>query len=177
MQPMNIRTIKTGDGPLLKELTLRSVADAPHAFGGPDTLTEEQERPDEHWDGFAAECAGDVEAWRDRCVGYFAFDDEIACAKAIAFLSVKNPGIAQMTGVWVDPRFRRRGLGKRLVRETCEWAVSKGANRLMLWVDDANPDGVLFYEALGFKAAGKSRPVSEDSPLRESAYELSLGAG
>ncbi|MDB5325727.1 MAG: GCN5-related N-acetyltransferase [Phycisphaerales bacterium] len=174
---MHIRTIKTGDGPLLKELTLRSVAEAPYAFGGLDTLAEEQERPDQHWDGFAAECAGDVEEWRDRCVGYVAFDGEVACAKAIGFLSAKDPTLAQMSGVWIDPRFRRQGLGRRLVGETCEWAVSKGANRLLLWVDDANPDAARFYEALGFKATGKTRPVGEGSPLLESAYKRPLSAG
>jgi ribosomal protein S18 acetylase RimI-like enzyme len=175
--PMHLRAVKAGDGPLLKELTLRSVEEAPYAFGGPATLHEERKRPDAQWDELAAECGGDVEMWRDRCVGYIILDAETARAKALGFLSFKVPGLAHKSGVWVDPQCRRRGLGQRLVDETCGWAASKGANRLLLWVDDTNPGAARFYEALGFNATGESRPVSPTSPLRERAYERPLTAG
>ncbi len=196
--PMQLRTVKAGDGPLLKELTLRSVEEAPYAFGGPETLEEERKRPDAQWDELAAECAGDVEAWRDRCVGYFILNGETACAKALGYLSFKVPGLAKMSGVWVDPRHRRKGLGQKLVRETCRWAAStganrlllwvddtlarplglapEGANRLLLWVDDTNPGAARFYQALGFNPTGESRPVSPGSPLLESGYERPLPA-
>lgn len=174
---MHLRAVQAGDGPLLKELTLRSVEEAPYAFGGPETLEEERNRPDAAWDELAAECGGDVETWRDRCVGYVILNGETACAKALGFLSFKVPRLAHMTGVWVDPRYRRQGLGQQLVHETCAWASSKGANRLLLWVDDTNPGAARFYEALGFNPTGDSRPVSPSSPLRENAFERQLAAG
>jgi hypothetical protein len=68
---MHLRTIKAGDGAILKSVTLRSVVDSPYAFGGVETLEEERKRPDAQWEELAAECGGEVEAWRDRCVGYF----------------------------------------------------------------------------------------------------------
>jgi hypothetical protein len=51
---------------LLKALTLRSVEEAPYAFGGTETIDVERQRPDAEWDAIAAECGGDVDAWRDR---------------------------------------------------------------------------------------------------------------
>jgi len=173
---MHLRTIIAGDGALLKELTLRSVTEAPYAFGGLETIEEERNRPDAQWDALAAECGGDVEVWRDRCVGFFIFDGETACAKALGSLSFKVPGLAHMTGVWVDPRYRRQGLGKWLVHEACRWADSKGADRLVLWINDTNPIAVRFYEALGFIPTGESRAVHPGSPLRESGYERLLTA-
>src|SRR4051794_38994129 len=164
---MRLRTIRSDDGPLLKEITLRSVEEAPHAFGGIGTLDEERRRPDSQWDDLAAECAGEVEAWRDRCVGYFITDDQAICAKALAYLSSKVPGLAHMSGVWVDPHWRRQGLGRWLVTSACDWAGSKGAQRLQLWVDDTNPGAIEFYLSLGFRATGERRPVSPTAPNGE----------
>ena len=171
---MLLRTIEIGDGPLLKELTLRSVEEAPYAFGGAGTLEEERQAPDAKWDDLAAECGGAVDAWRDRCVGYVMLDGETACAKALGWLSSKTPGLAFMSGVWVDPRYRRQGLGRQMVEATCRWALDKAATRLRLWVDDTNPGGARFYEALGFVATGERRPSGERSTVEEVGYERTL---
>ena len=171
---MELRTIGVGDGPLLKDVTLRSVEDAPYAFGGAATLDDERRRPDAQWDDLAAECGGAVDAWRGRCVGYFITEGDAVCAKALAFLSAKVPALAHMSGVWVDPRYRRRGLGRGLVAGACQWAASKGAQRLQLWVDDTNPAGVAFYLSLGFRPSGDRRPATPAAPNGESAYLLPL---
>ena len=78
---MLLRGIKSDDGPLLKELTLRSVEEAPYAFGGKHTFEEERNRSDAEWNQFAAEFGGDVELWRNRCIGYFILDGDKVCAK------------------------------------------------------------------------------------------------
>jgi ribosomal protein S18 acetylase RimI-like enzyme len=173
---MELRSIGVGDGPLLKSITLRSVEDAPYAFGGDGTLEDERRRPDAEWDDLAAECGGAVDAWRDRCVGYVIADGDVVCAKALAFLSGKEPALAHMSGVWVEPKYRRRGLGRRLVTNACEWAASSGAARLQLWVDDTNPAGGEFYRSMGFRATGGRRPASPSTPNGETAYELVLRA-
>jgi ribosomal protein S18 acetylase RimI-like enzyme len=171
---VQLRTIKAGDGPLLKEITLRSVEEAPYAFGGVGTLDEERRRPDSQWDDLAAECGGDVEAWRDRCIGYFIMDGDSVCGKALGYLSGKTPRLAHMSGVWIDPRYRRRRLGRWLVMATCDWASSKGARRLQLWVDDTNPAGVAFYASLGFRATGDRRRINPNAVEEESSFELAL---
>jgi ribosomal protein S18 acetylase RimI-like enzyme len=171
---MHLRAVKAGDGSLLKAITLRSVEEAPYAFGGLETLHQERERPDAQWDELAAECGGDVKAWRDRCVGYLIMDSDKACAKALGYLSANVPGLAHMSGVWVDPQYRRQGLGRWLVHQACDWAASKGATRLLLWVDDTNPGAVGFYCSLGFRPTGESRPVSPTSSDRERSLAIAL---
>jgi hypothetical protein len=42
---MHLRTIKAGDGAILKAVTIRSVEEAPYAFGGVGTVEEERQRP------------------------------------------------------------------------------------------------------------------------------------
>jgi GNAT superfamily N-acetyltransferase len=50
----------------------------------------------------------------------------------------------------VLPRFRSRGLGRRLFAEAVRWAVAAAPGEpLHLWVFDANRDAARFYEGLG----------------------------
>ena len=171
---MHVRKIQANDGLLLKQLTLRSVEDAPHAFGGIQTLQEEQQRPDSDWHQLAAECAGDIEEWRDRCIGYILMDDHASCGKALVTLSRNTPPHAYMSAVWIDPIRRRRGGGRLLVQEACRWAKSKNADRLRLWVDDRNPEGRAFYQSLDFLPLNIHRPVSPGLADLESAFEFTF---
>lgn len=166
-----LRTVRADDGPLLRELTISSVEDSPHAFGGAETLAEEQARTDAQWSEFAAECAGEVEAWRERCVAYFVEQDGVACGKAIVFLSKRAPIYAQVNGAWIDPRYRGRGLGRQMIDAAQAWALARGADRIRLWVDDRNPAGAAFYRAIGFVPTGLTRPVSPQSADLESGFE------
>lgn len=63
---MHLRPFESTDGMLLKHVRLRSLADAPYAFGGPQTLQEEGALPDSYWHQLAAELGGKDPAWRDR---------------------------------------------------------------------------------------------------------------
>ncbi len=150
-----MRTAGVGDGELLRGVTLRSVEEAPYAFGGTGTLEEELGRTGEEWATFAAEFGGEVEAWRGKCVAYLVFDGQRVCGKAICFLATQLPTRARMTGVWVDPGYRRRGVGRRMVEAAMGWARERGADHLRLWVDATNPEGRVFYERLGFRETGE----------------------
>jgi ribosomal protein S18 acetylase RimI-like enzyme len=171
---MDIRTFHTGDGILMKQIRLRALADAPYAFGGTQTLAEESALPDSHWHQLAAEVGGDVPEWRDRCISFVVFDGDEPCGTGSSFLCSRVPRRAYFSAAWIDPRYRRRGLGRRLVDDVIEWATAHGADHIRLWVDDTNPGAAKFYEALGFRPTGESRPVSPGSSLCESSYERRL---
>jgi tRNA threonylcarbamoyladenosine biosynthesis protein TsaE len=51
----------------------------------------------------------------------------------------------------VDPSYRRRGLGRRLVDEAVAWAADEGALRVHVGVRDALSDSRAFWESLGFQ--------------------------
>jgi ribosomal protein S18 acetylase RimI-like enzyme len=51
----------------------------------------------------------------------------------------------------VLPRYRRHGIGRRLVEEACRRLVALGCPKLNLSVKNDNYAAIRFYEALGFE--------------------------
>ncbi len=180
---MILRPLQPDDGMLLKRIRLRSLADAPYAFGV-ESLKEESALPDAYWHQLAAQVGGQDPRWHGRCAGFVLLDDEgegvgatpcaTPCGTATCYLCPDVPGRAYFTAAWVDPRYRRRGLGRRLVAAAVDWAAAGGAAHLRLWVDDTNPAAAEFYQTLGFTPTGENRPIAEGSPDRQSSYELPL---
>ncbi|WP_296680136.1 GNAT family N-acetyltransferase [Novosphingobium sp.] len=86
-------------------------------------------------DGFCSKPADDAEA-----AGFFlsrhGFDEE------------------ELLLLAVDPRFRRRGIGRALMNQFAAYAKSRGANRLLLEMRSGNP-AELLYRDLGFRPIGK----------------------
>ena len=80
-------------------------------------------------------------------------------------------GAAAMTAMWVDPRFRRQGVGDVLVKTLIEWARSTGYSQMFLWVADGNIDAERLYERNSFARTGA---VQEMRP-GQLEHELSRG--
>ncbi len=173
---MEIRPLQSDDGMLIKRVRLRSLADAPYAFGL-RSFEEEAKLPDSHWHELAAQVGGRDPRWRDRCASWVVLDGDDACGTATCYLCPRVPGHAYFTSAWVDPRYRRRGLGRELVDAAIAWAAARGAAHLRLWVDDTNPGAAEFYRSLGFVPTGESQPVSEGLEDRQSGLERRLAAG
>jgi ribosomal protein S18 acetylase RimI-like enzyme len=167
---MRIRPLQADDGMLIRRVRLASLKDAPYAFGV-GSFAEESALPEAHWHELAAQVGGQDPKWGDRCAGFVVVEGEEACGTATCYLCPTAPGRAWFTAAWIDPRYRRRGLGRQLVEAALAWAAARGADHLRLWVDDTNPNAVAFYQALGFVPTGESQPVSEGSQDRQSSFE------
>jgi GNAT superfamily N-acetyltransferase len=70
-----------------------------------------------------------------------------------------SSGAAGMTAMWVDPRFRRTGVGDVLVKTVVDWAKAAGYNEMFLWVTDGNADAERLYERNGFVRTGAAQNV------------------
>lgn len=173
---MLIRPFKADEAMLIRQVRLRSLADAPYAFG-PQSFAEESALPDSHWHELAAQVGGTDPKWREKCVMFVVLDRDEPCGTATCFLCPRVAGRAEFTSAWIDPRYRRRGLGRQLLDESIAWARARGAHYLRLWVDDTNPRAVEFYRATGFSATGETRPVSEGSSSQQSCFERPISAG
>jgi len=68
-------------------------------------------------------------------------------------------GAAAMTAMWVDPRFRRQGVGGALVEYVVEWARSARYDVMFLWVTDVNANAERLYERSGFTSTGAVQEV------------------
>lgn len=64
----------------------------------------------------------------------------------------------QLMGVWTDPRHRRHGLGKAMLREVCGHLFRKGRT-VTLFVNDFNQPAIRLYESLGFQRIGLNRAL------------------
>lgn len=72
--------------------------------------------------------------------------------------SAVTPDAVQLMGVWTHPDVRRRGHGRRLLREVCGHQARSG-KAVTLFVNDFNRPAVALYESLGFRQIGLNRAL------------------
>lgn len=68
-------------------------------------------------------------------------------------------GTASLVALWVEPGARDQGVGRRLVAAGVDWARRRGADRVELWVLDANDAAQALYRRGGFTSAHRTQPV------------------
>jgi GNAT superfamily N-acetyltransferase len=124
---------------------LAALKEAPYAFGS--TYERELEAPESVWrrgletrTRFVAEVDGDV-------------------AGTVSGGPGKGRASAAVTAMWVDPRFRRQGIGDLLLRSVLEWIRSKKYREVYLWVTDGNDDAERLYLRHGFTRTGEAEQV------------------
>jgi ribosomal-protein-alanine N-acetyltransferase len=83
---------------------------------------------------------------------------------------------AELEGLFVDPDFRRQGIGASLVTACMTWAANAGASVVRLEVRASNAAALALYQRQGFQAVGV-RPAyysapTEDALLLEAALPL-----
>ena len=65
---------------------------------------------------------------------------------------------AEMFAVWVDPVYRRKGVGSALIEFARAWSKLHGATQLKVGVFDDNPGALAFYRSAGFADSGLTKP-------------------
>ena len=168
MNPV-IRRIRADEGPRLRALRLRALAEAPLAFGS--TLAREQDFPDDVWRDRAMRASAGCESatfiaesggqWLGLATG-LAPDDGAGHAGPL------------LVGMFVDRTARGGGVGIKLTDSVAAWARACGAARLTLWVTSGNDAALALYQRCGFRLTGVAKP-SEHTPAlaeREMVREL-----
>lgn len=157
---MDVRRIRADEGPRLRALRLKALADAPTAFGS--TFAEELARPSGHWDRLAGE-----EALSSTRARFVAEEHERWYGMAAGFVVPGEPGTVQLVSMWVDPTRRRSGFGAALVEAVVQWGRERGARRLQLWVTDTNQQAKSLYARTGFLETGRAQPLPSHPTLQE----------
>jgi ribosomal protein S18 acetylase RimI-like enzyme len=155
---------QAADWEALRQLRLRALADAPDAFAS--TLEEEVAFP--------------AEVWRQRAEGgpesanFIAREGGVDVGLAAVFAEPDVPGRMHLVSMWVDPRYRRRGVARALVDQAVRWAAERRAREVILWVADQNTAARRLYERLGFRPTGERQPLPSNPARTESLLRLPL---
>lgn len=109
--------------------------------------------------------------WRQRLVNRPTFIAEVdgVVAGTVATGDSDVGGAAALIAMWVDPRYRRRGVGDVLVKTVIDWATERGYGELFLWVTAVNAVAERLYARNGFVRTGASQDVRPG----ELEYEMS----
>lgn len=145
---IEIRMLLPYQWQLYKTIRCAALAEAPYAYSS--RLDDALKRSDEDWQQLTRQYASDPNS-----VTYFAFEHEHQCGMSAC---VVDGGEAEMFAVWVDPAFRRKGVGGQLVEFARTWSESRGARKLKVGVFDDNPGALIFYRLAGFTDLGLIKP-------------------
>ena len=69
---------------------------------------------------------------------------------------------AELTYLSIHPTFKRKGLGKKLIKEIFKQCESFAIEKIQLEVSDKNLDALNFYHAFGFKTIGIRKKYYKD---------------
>ena len=114
--------------------------------------------PDEVWKSWTAEAAAGEEK-----VLFVAEEDGRLLGVVGGFRRL-DPTEAQLVSLWVDPEARGRGVARVLIRAVATWARGRGAETVVLFVQEANAPGRALYLRAGFRPTGAREPVGRGRP-------------
>ena len=126
-------------------MRLAALKEAPYAFGST----------------YARELETTEAMWRSGLVARTRFVAEVD-GEVVGTVS-GGPGKARnasaVTAMWVDPAFRRQGIGDLLLTTVLEWALTKRYREVFLWVTERNDNAERLYLRHGFVRTGAAEEV------------------
>ena len=134
---MKIVVLQNEEPKLCKELRLRALKDAPEAFA--ETYEDALERDDDYWDLISSSM---VEPNKQRM--FIAEESEDYIGSVYAILDMDDKSSGRLGGMWVDSRYRQKGVGVKLFLALKSWAKDLGLKRVKLWVEDIESDAKIF---------------------------------
>lgn len=107
---------------------------------------------------------------RERCWIAELNGERMGCV----FVVEREPKVAQLRCLLVEPKARGHGVGGKLVNACIEFAREAGYERMMLWTNKGLDSARKIYEAVGFKLV-EEQPHSEFGPeLIGQSWEMKL---
>lgn len=167
---VRIRRFTAREWPAYRALRLRSLADAPNAFGS--SLALEESWAHELW--MARLMAAEVSGRDCPLVAESTAADGAMLGLLWAKCDADDAGIVNLFQMWVAPEARGRGAASALVDEALAWARSIGARLVQLGVVVDNQDAIRLYARKGFRNAGVPAPIRPGSALLEQTMQLAL---
>jgi len=144
---------------LHRDLRLRALRDAPDAFG--ETFADAAARPTSYWETLTRSVTEP-----ERQVMLLACEDDDVLGSTYGLLDRERSGTGRVGGMWVDPAWRRRGVGRALLQGVLGWARERGLSCLGLWAPAHSPAAMALYRQAGFQETGTRRPLPTNPSLQ-----------
>ena len=167
---VRIRRFAAHEWPAYRALRLRSLADAPGAFGS--SLAAEEAWAHELW--MARLTAAAVSGRDCPLVAESSEADGAQLGLLWAKCDAEDAGIVNLFQMWVAPEARGRGAAAALLDEALAWARSIDARLVQLGVVCDNRAAVQLYTRAGFRKVGALAPIRPGSALLEQTMHLIL---
>lgn len=123
-------------------------------------------------EGYDSDLAAIGQRYATPRAAFFVLDDGGSVVGCVAATDDGDAGV-ELHRLYLDPRVRGRGHGRRLVRHIVDWARARRAPRVFLWSDVRFVHAHALYESEGFARAG-GRICEDIEKSREHRFELSL---
>ena len=156
MPSTRVTRISANQWPILKDVRLRALKEAPYAFG--TTFAEGQERTDAYWREMAKD-----HATRPDQAYFMAYANENACGMAGCYHTEGDTAV--LTSMWVAPEVRGQKIGEQIIQAVTQWAQEAGATILDASVSENNP-AQKFYQKLGFEETGETEPLRSNPKIQ-----------
>ena len=133
------------------------LTDSPLAFG--ENLAEAQARTPEEWRDLVEYLIA-----APMRTAFLAADESGACGFVCADSSFPEApaDTVLISRLWVAPRQRGTGLGRKLMQAATQWARKRHAGLVALGVTEMNTTAMEFYMHLGYKDVGIRTPWPPD---------------
>jgi GNAT superfamily N-acetyltransferase len=143
---------------LHRDLRLRALRDAPDVFG--ETVADVGVRPAAYWEELTRSVTEP-----GRHVMFLACEGQDVFGSTYGLLDRDRRAVGRVGGMWIEPTWRRRGVGRALLQEVFRWARERGLSRLALWAPAHSPAALALYGQAGFRETGIRRPLPTNSAL------------
>jgi GNAT superfamily N-acetyltransferase len=139
----------------------------PESFG--EAYTDVAARPIGYWEELTRSVTEP-----GQNVMFVACEGHDVLGSAYGLLDRARSDAGRVGGMWVEPAWRRRGVGRALLQEVITWGRERGLKRLGLWAPGHNPAAIALYTGAGFRNTGDRRPLPTDPTLSIIAMEVEL---
>ncbi|MBM7551142.1 GNAT family N-acetyltransferase [Thalassobacillus pellis] len=144
---MLIKRLTPDDAANYWELRLEALQNAPDAFITTYGEAKARENPIEH-------AAGRMSNKGNYTYGAYLANEMIGSVTMLRQEHPKYAHKADILAMYVSPRGRGHGAGKKMLQKAMEDAARDGIEKLMLAVVSTNTPAVKLYESVGFKKFG-----------------------
>src|SRR5262249_41493371 len=152
---MHLRRLEPHEVSLHREFRLRALQEAPDSFG--ETFADAAARPSSYWEPYAAP---------GRQVMFLACEGKDVLGSTYGLRERDQSEVGGVGGIWIDPAWRRRGVGRALLQQVFDWAREHGLSRLRLWAPAHSLAALSLYRQAGFRETGKRRPLPTNPALQ-----------